>query len=105
VVRKDRTVGDVGEEAVPEIRVRKKRGCDDSTREVNEHDEEVRIAPPRPGPLTASLGSNSEQPVHVLFWKSIAPRRVTRVRVTCTTKGCGSEDGNVFTMPNTFNMV
>jgi hypothetical protein len=54
---------------VPEIRVReKKRGCD-GTREVNEHDEEVRIASARPGSLTACLGSNSEQQDRIPFWE------------------------------------
>ena len=81
-----RTVSDGGKEAVPEIRVRKKKGCDDGTREVNEHDEEVRIAPPRPGSLTPCLGSNSEQPVLFLFRKSFSRRRVSRVRVTCASK-------------------
>jgi hypothetical protein len=41
-----------GGEAVPEIRVREKKGCDDGTRELNEHDEEVRFASARPGSLT-----------------------------------------------------
>ena len=70
---------------MPEIRVReKKKGCDDGTREVNEHDEEVRIASAKPGSLTTCLGSNSEQEGDLLFWKLIAPRRVTRVCVTCS---------------------
>ena len=104
MLRKGRTVSDVGKEAVPEIRVRKKKGCDDSTREVNEHDEEVRIAPPRPGSLTPCLGSNSEQPALLLFGKSISLRRVTRVRVTCAPKVCPVH-GNVFTTPTLRNSL
>jgi hypothetical protein len=73
-----------GEEAVPEIRVREKKGCDDGTRELNEHDLEVRITSARPGSLTTCLGSNSEQVGDLLFRKLIAPRRVTRVCVTCS---------------------
>lgn len=51
---------------------------------VNEHDEQVRIDPARPGSLTTCLGSNSEQVGDLLFRKLIAPRRVTRVCVTCS---------------------
>ena len=95
-----------GEEAVPEIRVReKKKSCDDGTRE-NEHDEEVRIAPARPGSLTTCLGSNSETVGDLLFRKSSAPRRVTRVGITCPRTSVWMRDrgrvtvhGNVFTMP------
>ena len=93
-----------GEEAVPEIGVRGKKGCD-GTREVNEHDDEVRIAPARPGSLTTCLGSNSEQVGDLLFRKSIASRRVARDCVTCSGTAMGHGlavhwHRNVFTTPN-----
>jgi hypothetical protein len=61
----------------------------------DEHDEEVRIASARPGSLTTCLGSNSEQVGDLLFGKLAAPRRVTRVRVTCSSTACGSVRGRV----------
>jgi hypothetical protein len=85
--------------------VRKKKGCDDSTREVNEHDEEVRIAPPRPGSLTPCLGSNSEQPALCLFGKSFSPRRVTRVRVTCAPKSPRERVHHAHPSENNYGLV